>query len=235
MDEMFMSFPPLQRAAEIIARLSDQQFTTLKEAVAGPEAFNHTLRRCQSLAEKLQGNIDASEIFNVLSALSFLYDHVREWEESQGRSAGILEFLEFAGIRRKLGDSEAVGIRRLTELTARNVFIERRRKLRWLRTGILDTAINFSSFLDLRPNITVDRSRIDELVPVIIFRVVVDSEYGTERSYLFQLTTEGHTKLKATIDDLDKKLALVSSDASLSGRLLSVTPSELDDDEEEEG
>jgi hypothetical protein len=222
-------FPPFGQALELIARLNEKQFATLKDAVTGPEAFDTTLVRCRRLAQ--QAGLESSEVLNTLSSLRFIYDQVREWEESHA-DEGLTEFLELTGLLRRIPQAQEGAVKRLSELLVRNSFIEKRRKLRWLKTGILDTAVSFSSFVDLRPNITADRNRIDELVPTVIFRVVVDAEYGPDRSFVFQITRDGVAKLKAAVDDIEKKLSIIASDSSLGARLLPATPS--DDDEEEE-
>src|SRR5438309_1429441 len=147
MASAMMPFAPLGRAVEMVAKLTVEKFATLRDSVTGPEAFDRSLDRCRKLAESLKGGLEVSELLNVLATLRFVYDNARDWKPGDN---SLVEFLEFTGLRQRLPQPPELVIRRLSELLTRNQFVEKRRKLRWLRTGILDTAVNFSSFVDLR-------------------------------------------------------------------------------------
>src|SRR5207245_14315 len=178
--------------------LDDSQYQTLRAAVSSPSAFGRGLARCEEIAGRLGGRITPRDVSHILASLSFLYDRLREWESSQagtGRDA-LREFLAVTRLDSALGDDEGRGFRRLLELTEKNPAIERRSKLRWLRTGILDTASQFASFVDIRPRFSDDRSEVLEFVPVVILRVVVHSDFGEDRTCAFQLPSDSLAELR---------------------------------------
>lgn len=208
---------PSPQALEQMAQLSEAQFNVLREAVTGPEGFDLSLGRCEALATQLKSDLKTRDVFRLLSSLRFFYDRCRDWERGARDSATALrEFIQLAGLFEDLGDGV---IKRLLELTVKNPTVERRQKLRWLRTGILDTAVNFASFVDVRPRISEDRREIEGLVPVVILRINTESESGEPKSHIFQLTLEGLTKLRAVVEDVEKKLKLVNTDPVFGPRM----------------
>lgn len=221
-------------ALEKIAGLDERQFQVLRDAVTGPAGFDRKLVRCEVLADQLKADLKPSDVFHLLLPLRFLYDRCRDWEKD-GRETGaaLREFLELTGLDEHLGKEPGPALKRLLELTAKNPEIERRRKLRWLRTGILETAVEFASFVDIRPRISDDRSAIQGLVPVVIFRIATESESGGEESYVFQLPQEGVSKLRAVLEDIEKKLKLVESDPLFGGRFEREISKHEDEEEEE--
>jgi hypothetical protein len=82
----------------------------------------------------------------------------------------------------------------------------RRRKKEWLETGILPTAIDFASFVDLRPDFSDDRMTIDALVPIAIVEIVTQSSPDERKSIQFQLGAKALADLKALVADIEKKL-----------------------------
>ena len=165
-------------------------------------------------------------------SLEFLYDYLREWEKREGDAQKSLhEFLEATGANAKLGADQNAGYQKLARLLARNDALERLRKLRKLRTGLLDTAVAFSSFVDIRPRFAEDRSSLEELVPMIILSVVTRSESESDRSPVFQLDLGGLAKLRATLDDIDKKLRVLREDKQISDRLNLDVPQREEDEE----
>lgn len=194
--------------------------------------YDHSLGRCNELAIKLKGDFNASNIFRLLISLEFLYDHLREWEKREpDGDKSLRQFLEVTGVNSKLGPDQNAGYQKLARLLAKNPALERLRKLQKLRNGLLDTAIGFSSFLDIRPRFAEDRSSLEELVPMIILSVVTRSDDGSDRSPVFQFDLAGLAKLRATLDDIDKKLKVLKEDARISDRLNLEVP-QRDEDEE---
>ena len=218
MDELW--FPEFPAALRAIVSFNDVQFNTLHETVMGPEGFDVSVERCETLAKKLQAKLDVRELVTLFSSLQFLYQRSREWV-SQNREviSALREFLFFSGLQGNLGDNPQRGYDRLSKLLAKNPALERRRKVKWLETGILETATSFASFVDLRPNYTDDRGEIQEFVPIVIFRVIAESDFGDDQSYAFQLTIDGVTKLRAAIEDVEKKLRNLEADKSIASRL----------------
>jgi len=139
-------------------------------------------------------------------------------------------YLFVSGLHEKSSDDPENFYKRIAELVAKNPFLERRRKLNWLRKGILETESDFSSFVDLLPSFSEDRRTIEEFLPIAIFRIFVESDRGEDRSHVFQLNAEGVAKLKAAVDDLEKKLESLKQDESILPRLFQDMPESLEDD-----
>jgi hypothetical protein len=210
-------FPDLPEALKSIASLHDDQFKVLQEAVLSPDGFDVSVERCRSIAEKLK--IDAQQVGTLLSSLEFLYLRSREWV-AQGRDVvtALREFALFADLEKHFDKQSQLS--RLETLLSRNPSLERRRKIKWLQTGILNTATAFASFVELRPSYTEDRATIEEFIPVIIFRIITESGLGEDNEHIFQLTPDGLVKLRAAIDDMEKKLKSLQADKNITDRLL---------------
>lgn len=216
----FFNYSSLLSAVEAISRLNEEQYATLRGAASSVDGYDHPLSRCNEIAKELGGDFDASKVFQLLISLEFLYDRLREWE-SQERDGGksLREFLEVTGFLKQL-DQNRGAYERLSGLIVKNPALERRKKLRRLRTGLLDTATGFASFVDIRPRFADDRSALEELVPVVILRVTTESDVeGSARSPVFQLSLAGVQKLRHVLDDIEKKLKALKKDPSLGDRL----------------
>jgi hypothetical protein len=232
MDEIIFGFPPLHEALDHIGDLDEHQFALLLEAVASQQGFKRSFSRSESLANQLQGGLSTSDVFNILGSLNFLYDNSRKWEDEEKteRETALGQFLEFTGLNSKLNDKFGPKIfDRLNKLTAANPAIQRRNKIRKLKSGLLDTATGFASFVDLRPRFTTDRGVVEELVPITILRVELRTEYGPDKSCVFQLSTDGLSKLTQVISDIEKKLSAIKRDTRLSERLINESVEESDD------
>lgn len=215
----FLPYPPLSVILTQLGQLNDNEFGTLLEAVTGSQGFERGIDRCKSLAGSL-GTISTTDVFNLLSALHFLYNRCREWESSDVDFAPALrELFEVSDLISHIGEDSEVGFDRIVQLAKPNPTIEQKRKQRWLRTGILQNAVNFSSFIDLRPNFSSDRKTITELIPTIILRILTESDQGEDQSHVFQLTEDGLNKLRETIDDISMKLSTVQEDTELTERI----------------
>ena len=231
MNGFIYGYPELPRAVEIIVGLSEEQFQVIREAVASPEGYEPQLNRCEEIAKRLKAKITARDVFHLLTSLRLLYSQLRRWETQKRDTVSALEeFFLVTDLQDKLGQDPSLAYKRLNELVSKNPVLERRRKLRWLQTGILDNAVDFSSFVDLRPRFTDDRSSFEEFVPVVIFRVVTDVEYGEDRAHVFQLTLDGLGKLRAAVDDIEKKLSGLRRDETILKRLHEGVTKEEEDD-----
>src|ERR1700691_547294 len=164
----FFNYGFLVESIGLISKLDDHQFETLAKEVATATGFDHSLRRCNDLAIELGGSFEASDVFGLLASLEFLYDRAREWEKrGSDLTKSIGEFLEVSGLSTKLGPEPEEGYAKLARLLAKNPALDRTSKLRRLRSGLLDTAVGFSSFVDIRPRFAGDRSSLEELVPIV--------------------------------------------------------------------
>jgi hypothetical protein len=204
-------YPPLPEALKAIAALSPQAFEALRADVASAQAYTFSQKRCKALADIL--GLQYKQVYVVLSSVNFLYERFREWRGDDDKTEDVVrEFLDATGLGDQLGGNLEEGTKRLVALTVEHPEVERSRKVRWLRTGILDTAVEFSSFVEIRPRFSRDRQRIEELVPMVLFRVGVESDGNDAKSHVFQLSPKGLGKLKEAIADVEKKMTALSAD-----------------------
>lgn len=212
-------YPPLPDTLALVASLSEDKFRLLLEEITGPQAFERDIDRCTSLSESL-GQKNISDVYNLLSSLNFLYVRCRELEASDIElTAGLREFLEISELISEFGEDTEKGFKRIVQLVKRNTTLEQKRKLRWLRTGILENAVEFSSFVDIRPSFSEDRKIIETFIPIIILRIGTESDQRKDQSYVFQLTENGLKKLREAIDDIAMKLSTVQTDTKLGDRI----------------
>jgi hypothetical protein len=228
----FFNLGFLMESLDLFSRLDETQFETLAAAVSSASGYDHSLGRCNDLAIKLRGSFNASNIFRLLVSLEFLYDYLREWEKREpDAQKSFREFLEVTGATTKLGPDQTAGYQKLARLVAKNDALERVRKLRRLRSGLLETVVAFSSFVDIRPRFAEDRSSLEELVPIVILSLSTKSHDGSDHSPVFQLDLAGLAKLRATLDDIDKKLKALQEDTRIRERLNLEVPQQEEDEE----
>lgn len=211
-DNAFFPWPPLGTAVEQLASLGDREYLELKDEIRGPSGLDRDLPRLERIRHLLGDRVEIHEVFSLLASLEFFYDRVREWrEEGDGASpsAQLATMLRVSGVLTKAGEREEAVLARINEIVAPNAVLERERKLHWLRTGMLPTAISFASFVDLRPAFNHDRTEVTEFVPSVLFQVTTETQYGDESSVVIQLTEQGLTKLQVVLEDIDRKLALL--------------------------
>jgi hypothetical protein len=227
----YYGYPELPQAFEIISQLSDTEFQKLRDLVTTADAYDFNAERVAIIKKELGKNLTAGDILQTLASLRFLYTRFRRWEiEKRDTTKALREYLSFADLQEKSGDDPERFYKRIAELVAANPILERRRKLNWLAKGILETASDFSSFVDLRPRFSDDRKIIEEFLPTIIFRVFVQSDRGEDRSHVFQVNADGLAKLKAAVEDIERKLEALKTDESVLPRLASDLPGPLEDD-----
>jgi hypothetical protein len=214
MDEVFFGFPPLPRALQRVSELEDAQYEALLAEICGPNGFSLAEPRVTAVAKALGSN--EGEVLDVLQSLDFLYDRCREWEtDDEDYAPPLRSFLRATRLWGALGSSADASFDRLTKLLKPNPTLEQNRKLRRLRTGILDTAVEFASFVDLRPDFSKDRLEVRGLVPVVLLRVRTESELERDRTHAFQLTIDGVRKLRKALEDIDQKLGAIGRSAEL--------------------
>ncbi|MCP4200875.1 MAG: hypothetical protein GY769_02970 [bacterium] len=212
--------PPVPQGLKFIGSVSEKDLEVLLKAVRGSDAYDINFKRLSDLASKLEGEPKVRTLSHAMSALEFFYFDGREWvEEGETFEEVITEFLSFTGLSEQLGDDPKEGTQRLLALLTENPTLERKRRLRWLRTGILNTAVRFASFVDLRPRFDKNRKQVEEFVPCVILQIVTETESDGENTHVIQLSKAGLTKLKRTIEDIDRKLHVLSEDQRVAGSL----------------
>jgi hypothetical protein len=197
-----------------LSRVSSASESAPTDIGAGRSSVQDTAcrnRRIEVTAVAKSLGSDESAILDLLESLDFLYDRCREWETGDENFAPPLRsFLRGTRLWGALGPDAEASFDRLIELLQPNPALEQLRKLRWLRTGILETAVEFASFVDLRPDFSKDRSEVRGLVPVVLLRVRTESDLERDRSHVFQLTLDGVRKLRKVLEDIDQKLHAIS-------------------------
>lgn len=213
------SLPPLPASLRYLSELSDDKFSILKNELIGKDGLDKSSERVNVLAKILEES-EVLKVESLLASLAFLYRRTREWaDEDESTSEILRKFLEISDLWSILGEAAEKNLDRLASLLASQPLIDRESKLAWLRSGILDNAVGFSSFLDLRPDFNKERTKIQSFVPIIIFNVQVESDTGEDKSYTFQISEIGLNHFKKSVDDAFKKLDALRSDTIISDRI----------------
>lgn len=219
--------PQLYAPLAFIARsMNGDQFEWLaKQLQEHPQAFGYSKSRFLDFKKHM--GIDQAPTRQLLEALEFIYLDLREnanTEDEAGRSA-LLRFYSdrvYGAVTEDdiRNESQIFGehpdaetpperlFRRLLVLLQPNAHADHKYKMSWLRTGIIPTATEFSTFADLRMDFDADRTGFDSSVIAIIFRVITNDDTEGEKSIHFQVTEEGLTRMKNVIEDAERKIEL---------------------------
>jgi hypothetical protein len=209
----------MREVLEELESFTDKEFEILLAETATPEVFENSQERCETIAKKLDR--DPAIFTFMFATLDFLYTEVtRKAKDEITLKLLIDELLKFSGFRKDEKSEVTTLSNRLLRLLSYNENAERRDKISRLKRGFLPNAVGFSSFVDLRPNIGSDRSRINEFVPLVQFRISTDSDDDEQRSLVFQLDERALGKLSEAVQDLQKKLDLLRRDAAVSARIV---------------
>jgi hypothetical protein len=208
------SFVPFPQAVRQIVDMDDATFAALQREVIKPPAFQLTRSRIESLLPIL--NIDdQTDIVSLFGGLELLHERVNTPDGEDPNPYETLKGLfKSTSLWPLLSENDEKGFKRVAALVINNEAAQRYQKRYWLETGILDTAVSFASFIDLRPNFAEDRSEVTELLPVIIFQIETDSDYEAE-ALVFQMTENGLDQMIKSIEDIKLKLERVKATASL--------------------
>jgi hypothetical protein len=209
----------MKEVIEELGSFTDQEFEILLAETVTPAAFDSSQERCETIAKKI--NRDSSAFGYLFTALGFLYREVRRKAKDENTLKLLIEELlaSFELAKDEKANAKTLS-ERLLRLLSYNQNAERRDKIGRLKRGFLPNAMGFSSFVDLRPNIGADRSKVDEFVPLVQFRISTDSDDDEQRSWVFQLDERALDKLSKAIEDVQKKLELLKRDAAVSARIV---------------
>lgn len=214
--DVFLDFPPLPHALELIGNLDDDEFQRLETAIDDAVGFQVSFARCKAIARSVGSKISVNDVQNILRSLQFLRNRTDDGIDNEEPQA-VYEVFEYVGLdkffdRRKHAKVyERIG-RLLRPTPAAETYYQRE----WLKSGIVDTAVDVDWFVDLRARFSDDRSAIEELIPVVIFRLVLANDRGEERSQVFQLTDEMLTTFEAGVRSIDEQLTILRRKALLS-------------------
>lgn len=207
--DVFLDFPPLPQALELIADLSDEEFERLKTAIAGDVGFPTSFARCKAIAQQVGSEISINGVQNILRSLQFLRNRTDEGMEDDGPEA-VYELFEYVGLdkvfdRHKYARLYARVGRLLRPTPAAETYYQRE----WLKSGLIDTAVDLDWFVDLRARFSEDQSAVEELVPVVIFRLVLANDRGEEKAQVFQLTAEMLATFETGVRSIDEQLEVI--------------------------
>jgi hypothetical protein len=196
---------------DFVSSLPDPDFQTFQSHISGPDAFDTDKERCERVAADLR--VQPSTVGVVVSALAFLYSQVQRAGQDSPKEL-VNEVVR--GVTDEDPSEHAVLVDRLVALLRRNENADTFRKLQRLRTGFLENATGFSSFLDLRPNFNDDRSQIVGLVPIVQFRVSTDADDPAKQALIFQLDERGLKRLKEAVESAERKLDTLLAHSTIS-------------------
>lgn len=210
MENVFLEFPPLPKALEQIAALSEEQYQALQLAVGDVAGPDTSFARCKAIKKQLGGKLNSFDVYNILRSLLFLGSRYNAGGSETSESE-LRDFFEFIGLDKLVTEKHADRIyARVSKLLADGKESSDHFEKRWrLETAIVDAAQDFEWAVDLRPSFSDDGSSVEEFVPVVMFRVMVANDYGDEKSYVFQMSQESVTELQGTLEAINEQLAIV--------------------------
>lgn len=198
----------LEILIETISSIPQGVFDLLLKEIRSPRGFDHSASRISEFDDQLKG-ITVDKLQRILLSLRFLYQQVRAWQDDNDTLDSALQNLFDSGLLPNR-DNDAL-FSRLRVLLEDNLSFEREQKREWLETGILDNAVTFASFVDIRPNYDKNRTAIEELIPAIILRIGALSETGDQKSMVVQLTRSSFRKLQSAVEDIETKLKVLDN------------------------
>ena len=203
-------FPPLsvKEVLEEFGSFSDPEFELFLSETLTLAAFDSSPERCETVAKKIDK--DPGLLGYIFGALDFLYREVRRKAKDELTLTRLIDELLSA---LEIESSDKTDVKKLKERLVRllsyNQSAERRDKVGRLARGFLPNAIGFSSFVDLRPNLDAGRTKVDEFIPLVQFRIRTESDDDEEESWVFQLDERALDKLSEAIEDVRNKLRVI--------------------------
>lgn len=198
-------FPPsIEKIVATIGSLPDRAYDVLREEVEGDSAFDTDKERCERLATALE--LSPEQVGLLLTALELLYGRMKTLPQGAQVAEVIRRFIDgFDEVKLTPELHEKLQVR-LAELTTPKERVELAQKIRRLRTGFLNNATGFSTFVDLRPDFSPEYDRVRALVPIIQLMISTDAQNVAEQHAVFQLDEKGLAGLKAVVAKAEKKL-----------------------------
>jgi len=170
--DVFLDFPPLPHALELIAGLNDEEFERLKTAIGEAIGFPISFTRCKAIAEQVGSEISINGVQNILRSLQFLRNRTDDGMVDEGLEA-VYDLFEYVGLDKFFDRRKHSNLyRRVGRLLGPTPAAETYYQREWLKSGIIDTAVDLDWFIDLRARFSEDQTAIEEVVPVVIFRLV---------------------------------------------------------------
>lgn len=206
-----LSPPSLAGAIRQLVELDNDQYKKLRDLVEGAQSF--ALDR--SVVEDLAGSFSLTfeQVSYLLAGLSFLYERLEDLTESpEGkREVAVKSVIEELNIDVDADDQRNELVNRLLELLKHNDAHDRFKKIRRLESGFLPRALDFQSFVDLRPLFSKDRSQLEGCVRIVQLNFTLDAQVPPSESITIQFTPDDLRKLKQCLEDVEKKLEAAQS------------------------
>lgn len=216
----------LTQAISAIEKMNSDQIAEVGKVLS---ISNLSFIICQDLLEKLQKletsgkpfNYDAKQIADIIRSLVYLRNNL-------GRAAFVKEdlkntlpkLLEFNEINFKHLSLNENTYQNLIELFSDGIEPVRQ----WHQTGLIDVVLDFDSFIDIRPVFLESETqykddrinenkeyKIEELISLIIFRVGVSKDFGSTKSYVFQMTETDFLALESEVARIRTRLELTQN------------------------
>jgi hypothetical protein len=222
MSTPFQITPPLTigEAVVPIVRMTDDEFKILLEAISGPKSFSLSKERLEDLQKKIPSSGPA--LTYLLSILAFLYSQIdRVVDLGEQFPSAISKLVEELNTTAKWGDQHSKAIARFSAVLERKETHKRFRKVQRLQSGFIPNAVGFSSFVDLRPDFGEgDAPSLQGYLRMIQMRISTDADMPEHRRFVFQLTEDGLSELKKTVERLELKLAELKKDDCIATRII---------------
>ncbi|MCJ2068311.1 hypothetical protein MKK75_05725 [Methylobacterium sp. J-030] len=212
--------PPTLTAVLVeIASLDDVAFLKLKAETDGPNAFDSEKERIQTVAPLL--GTDEDSVKFIMTALNYFYqqlhketnNEVNVEETLEGFVDSVIDQDELEAEDIPSQDQRKIIVNRLSNLLQKRDSVDVFNKHERLRWGFLPAATTFSTFIDLRPNLSEDMTAIDELIPVIQCLIRTDAVDPAQKNFVFQMDPRSLKKLKDEIERAERKLSnIVNND-----------------------
>ena len=211
-----------------VAGLSNEAFDRLAIEIDGPDAFDVEKERISALSPAL--GVDEETATAIISMIGFLYQRIhRDSVDISNIPMFVKEMLESLAKQesdeeRPSSEQSEIISRRLSHLLRKQTNVEKFNKHERLRWGFLPAATNFSTFVDLRPSLSDDLTEIEELIPIIQFRVKTDSSAPMLKNFVFQMDPRALKRLKSEVERAERKLSTVLSSAPVSSLITKRRP-----------
>lgn len=182
------------------------------DQIRGLGEFVKTIGRIPSLESisTLARTIDITNeaALHIVSALNYVRAQIEKLQISDEKlpTEIAVGFSEMSGkLKDRLASEPDFGSA-IVELLSEAGGIARARKINRLKTGILQTAYQFETFLDLRPDYSPDCSQVFPMIPMVIFRVRTHGDGEEDKSLSFQIDLKTLRELQASIKRVETKL-----------------------------
>lgn len=219
----------LIKTIKFIGQMNDKQISEISQLLLAPSL---NFIRCQETAEKLEGyeksesgvevDYDAKKIAEICSSLIYLRDNLGRSAYSENSLREKLpKLFNFNGISYDEVILPEDFYQKLADVYTKGLPTDRH----WHETGLMDIALDFDSFIDIRPVFIEEEESEDEsenhnvkekdsqnkflfseAIPMIVFRVAVQKDFGETKSYVFQMTEDSFASLETEVSRIRGRL-----------------------------